>query len=133
MTIKDLHAGVCKHVQVETQLSTLAGSTVAVDCSPWAIKSWYNDVPSFYRAQIDTDCEPTHNYRTYLALLINGLANSGVKVLMVLDGAPLPLKAAEHVRRGKVDSRAATMELAAAAHARGDFAARGSASLRPTS
>lgn len=121
MTIKDLHT-ITKSVQAPTNLSELSGHTVVVDCSPWAIKSWYNDVPSFFRSEIDDTCEKTHTYRTYFARLINGIVRAGIKVIMVLDGAPLPLKAAEHVRRGKADTRGAVMERAQAAHEKGEFA-----------
>ena len=105
MTVTDLHERVVKPVREQTTLAQCAvasGSVIAVDCSPFAIKAFYPDAPSFFRA----DEETTTQHRSYFARLINGLISCGLQVLMVLDGGRLPLKAAEHARRGRPDQRA---------------------------
>ena len=105
MTVTDLHERVVKPVREQTTLAQCAvasGSVIAVDCSPFAIKAFYPDAPSFFRA----DEETTTQHRSYFARLINGLISCGFQVLMVLDGGRLPLKAAEHARRGRPDQRA---------------------------
>ena len=41
--------------------------------------------------------------------MINGLVSAGAVIIMVLDGARLPLKAAEHARRSKPEACAAIL------------------------
>ena len=65
----------------------------------------------------------THGYRAILARLVNGLVSAGVNVLMTLDGARFPLKSAEHARRNKADTRAATIGDAEKADQAGDTVA----------
>ena len=68
------------------------------------------------------DDSRTHGYRAILARLVNGLV-SAVNVLMTLDGARFPLKSAEHARRNKADTRAATIGDAEKADQAGDTVA----------
>ena len=122
MTVVDLHDRVVKPVREATtlaQCATASGSVIAVDCSPFAMKAWYPDVPSHFRA----DEETTAQHRSYFARLINSLISCGFQVLMVLDGARLPLKAAEHARRGSTTPRADIKKAAEAADRAGDRAA----------
>ena len=91
MTIKDLHDRVVKPVREATTISQCAAASdavLAVDCSPWAIKAFYEDAPSYYRQGV----EMTLGHRAYFARLINGLIKAGFRVLMVLDGVRPPLR-----------------------------------------
>ena len=50
MTIKDLHAHVVKPAREATTIAQCAASgdaVIAVDCSRWAIKAFYEDAPSY--------------------------------------------------------------------------------------
>ena len=47
MGIKNLHDKVTKHARVDVATSNFAGMTIALDASPYCIRAWYNDVPSF--------------------------------------------------------------------------------------
>ena len=106
MTVVELQERLLKRVREQTTLAQCVATgrpVIAVDCSPFAIKAFYLDAPSFFRA----DEETTTQHRGYLARLINGLVSQGFEVLMVLDGGRLPLKAAENARRDKPDQREA--------------------------
>ena len=59
MGIKDLHDKVTRHARIDLAVKELKGMVIAIDASPYCIKAWYNDVPSFLRP----GATPTHSYR----------------------------------------------------------------------
>jgi len=82
MTIKDLHDKVSKHARLDVMATELSGLTVAIDASPYCIKAWYNDVPSFFLA----GATRTHAYRSFLARMINGLVSAGADLFTPSGG-----------------------------------------------
>ena len=78
MGIKDLREKITLHAQVDVTITDLAGLTIAIDASPFVIKAWYNDVPSFKRR----GATRTHSYRAHLSRLINGFISAGATILM---------------------------------------------------
>lgn len=58
MGIKDLHDKVTRHARIDLAVKELKGMVIAIDASPYCIKAWYNDVPSFLRP----GATPTHSY-----------------------------------------------------------------------
>jgi hypothetical protein len=93
---------------VDKSIEEFKDEVIAIDIAPYVIKAFFADAPAWHRGK-----EPTHTYRTILCRVIDRLLKHATRLIVVIDGARLPLKAAEHVRRGDATDREATMEQAA--------------------
>ena len=93
---------------MDKSIEEFKDEVIAIDIAPYVIKAFFADAPAWHRGE-----EPTHTYRTILGRVIDRLLKHATRLIVVIDGARLPLKAAEHVRRGDATDREATMEQAA--------------------
>jgi hypothetical protein len=115
MTILGAHTDIYPHVRtaVDEAKGELRGKRARLGIASFALSAWRNDVAEYYRRG-----EAAGSYRQCLCRQIcrlsQAVGDAGTLVVLI-DGARLPAKAAEHARRGNVAQDRATLLKDAAA------------------